>query len=100
MSAMPQIHGLWPIDWDVADTVPWYKSGTIELEGVTRQVEAIFRNDRAGLVVVQILPMRISQGGLIVRHVVPASEFKPDVYFPADEVMAAVMRRLMGKDAE
>ena len=36
--------------------------------------------------------------GQIVRHVIPAEEFNPDDYFPADEVMAAVMRRLMGKD--
>ncbi len=95
---MTPIPSLWPIDWNIEDTEPWYKSGTIELNAETRQVEAIFRNDRERLVVVQILPMRISQGGLIVRHVIPADEFKPDSDFPADEVMAGVMRRLMGKD--
>jgi hypothetical protein len=97
MSAMPEIHSLWPLDWDVADTEPWYKSGSIELDGETRWVEAIFRNDRKGQVVVQVLPMRISLGGLLVRHVIPAEEFQPDEHEP-DGLMAALMRHLMGRD--
>ena len=62
MSAMTEIHSLWPVDWDVGDTEPWYKSGSVELDGETRWVEAIFRNERKGQVVVQVLPMRISLG--------------------------------------
>jgi hypothetical protein len=77
MSAMPEIHSLWPLDWDVADTEPWYKSGSIELDGETRWVEAIFRNDRKGQVVVQVLPMRISLGGLLVRHVIQPRNSSP-----------------------
>lgn len=94
---MTEIHSPWPLDWDVADTEPWYKSGSVELDGETRWVEAIFRNDRKRQVVVQVLPMRISLGGLLVRHVIPTDEFQPDEHKP-DELMVALMRHLMGKD--
>ena len=94
---MAELRSLWPLDWEVADTEPWYKSGSIDLNGETVWVEAIFRNDRLGELVVQVLPARISEGGLLVRHRIPANAFAPDDHEP-DDVMAAVMRKLMGRD--
>jgi hypothetical protein len=95
--AMTKTRSLGRLDGKIADTEPWYESGSINLNDQTVWVKATFRNDRAGESVVQALTDGISEGGLLVRHRIPASAFTPDRY-NADEAMAAVMRKFMGKD--